>query len=113
MTTFNVDDQTSAKLAALVGRGHLYKVIRRGGSTLVYEPSKITKAMTNAYLNAAEAVLAQVLSVLTRAALQRRLNALIAFASSQHVLDLSSDRESASRLAMAPDFHGALNPAAP
>ena len=109
----SIDDSTSAKLASLVGRGHLYKGIRRNGSVLGFEPSKITIAMTNAYVNAAEAVLAQVLGVLNKVFLKRRLDALIAFARCSLSAGPKQDRDQLSRLALSPDFHGALNPAAP
>jgi len=69
--------------------------------------------IADAIVNAAHAVLAHLVGVIEREALQRRLNAIIAFG---QVLDLSAflrHHDPSNRIARAPDFHGALHPAAP
>ena len=69
--------------------------------------------LTDTIANAAQALLAKVLGVIEREALQNRLNAIIAFG---RVLDLSAflrHHDQSNRIARAPNFHGALHPAAP
>lgn len=69
--------------------------------------------LADAIVNAAQALLAKLLGVIERQALQHRLNAIIAFG---RVLDLSAffrHHDPSNRIARALDFHGALHPAAP
>ena len=109
----NYDDTYEPGEAALVRRLSLYKVIRRDGSVLGLRTNLRRAAMLARYLNAAEAVLAELFEVLSRAELRRRLDALIAFSRDQDDEDTKLRGNVLDRLPLAPNLSGAHIPAAP
>ncbi len=109
----NYDDTYEPGEAALVRRLSLYKVIRRDGSVLGLRTNLRRAAMLARYLNAAEAMLAKLFVVFSRAELRRRLDALIAFSRGHDVEDPKLCGNVPDRLPLAPNLSGAHIPAAP
>lgn len=109
----NFDDTYETGDCALAHRLSLYKVVRRDGSVLGLRLNRRRAAMLARYLNSAEAVLAQLFEVLSRAELRRRLDALIAFSRDHTGEDPKVRGNVLDRLPLAPNLSGAHIPAAP
>lgn len=107
------DDTYETGEDALVQRISLYKVSRRDSPVLGFTSNLRRAAMLARYLNAAEAVLAELFEVISRGELRRRLDALIAFSRDQDDEDTKLRGNVLDRVPLAPNLSGAHIPAAP